>query len=119
MSNMLNNPNVRAMMAEASTREDVDGLPTEVSMEGKIIQEKILHILRLYPTISPSMLQVGIGNAIPPSIWRPNYEILRNARVVIERHETHESPGGRFIQYTFVELSPLVIPEMPNVPLGK
>lgn len=115
MSSLLNHPNVKAMMAEAATQEDLEGLPTEVSMEGKVIQEKILHILNLFPTISPAMLQVGIGTSIPPAMWRPNYDYLKKAKVIIERHAVHETPGGRLIQYTFVELSPLVIPEAPQV----
>lgn len=40
------------------------------------IAEKIIHLLGIYPIISPSMLQVGLGPQIPPRIWRPVLEML-------------------------------------------
>lgn len=108
----LDHPNVKALLAEA--HNEYDDLPTEVSMADKIIQEKILHILDLYPSVSPAMLQVGIGTSIPPAIWKPYLDMFIKSGIVIKREETRATPTGRFINYTFLEMSPLVVTEPPE-----
>lgn len=111
---LLDHPNVKIMM-EAEGPGDADGLETVVHHTDKTIQEKILFILNLYEPLSPSMLQIGIGTSIPPSMWKPSYNALLRKGVIIERQETHETPTGRNNTYTFIELSPLIVPEQPGL----
>ena len=35
------------------------------------IEVKILHLLGIYPIISPTMLQGGLGPSVKPALWRP------------------------------------------------
>src|SRR5260370_32502321 len=42
----------------------------------EMIRQRILHVLSIYPKLSPSMLQVGIGTGMPPTLWRPILEQL-------------------------------------------
>lgn len=56
--------------ASAPSNEDLGDL-TE-----NMIRLRILHTLWLYPKLSPSMLQVGIGTGFPPALWHPVLEKL-------------------------------------------
>ena len=69
------------------------------------IREKIVFILNVYPEISPTMLQAGIGPQLSPKKWRPVLEDLI-AEGVIEQHtETLQSPTGRHNSYVILSLA--------------
>lgn len=68
------------------------------------ISAKILHILGIYPRLSPTMLQVGIGTGISPSIWHPVLEILIEQGKIIKHQEMAHSPKGREQTYTIISL---------------
>ncbi len=70
----------------------------------KTISQKIEHVLSIYPHLSPSMLQTGIGTAIPPAIWRPVLQRLISEGIVIESEEVRETPTGRHHLYTILSL---------------
>lgn len=69
------------------------------------IKEKIVHLLKIYPVISPTMLQGGLGPYVKPKDWRPILEELVNQGVVVMYQETHLSPGGRYNVHNLISLS--------------
>lgn len=69
-----------------------------------LVKEKIVHILRIYPVISPTMLQSGLGAYIQPAIWRPALEELINEGVVVRSQESAQTPHGRHNTYEKLSL---------------
>jgi len=65
----------------------------------------ILHILTIYPIISPTMLQMGIGNSISPAKWRPSLEALIRIGDVKRWSDTELAPSGRHNNYTKLSLT--------------
>lgn len=81
--------------------------PVEEYMEREMkveIEMKILHILRIYPLISPTMLQAGLGPSCKPAIWRPVLLALIEEGKVIEEHESLLTPTDRSNTYTKLSL---------------
>ena len=98
----LAHPNVQEVLRE----ENLDATHvTDVSDGEKQIRDKICHLLKLFPRISPSMMQVGIGPAVPPKMWRPLLEQLITEGKVMRTSELHETPGGRQQSYTILSLT--------------
>ena len=60
-----------------------------------MIRDKIIHCLTLYPKLSFSMLQTGIGPSVPPAIWRPILEELKTANIVKVYSMSVKNPSGR------------------------
>jgi hypothetical protein len=89
---------------DAIEREGYD-YDFEAGTTDKAVREKIVFTLSVYPVLSGSMLQVGIGTSLPPTIWRPNYEALKKAGIIHEQNVTLEAPGGRMITYTKISLA--------------
>ena len=58
-----------------------------------MIRDKILYTLQIYPKLSPSMLQVGIGTSVSSKIWRPILnELISNGTV---REYSERSPRNQ------------------------
>ena len=72
--------------------------------ENEKLADKIVHILTVYPMISPSMLQIGLGPAVSPSIWKPILEGLIESGTVIRTNVLAETPSGRQNTYMRLEL---------------
>ena len=68
------------------------------------IREKILHILRIYPIISPTMLQSGLGPYTKPAKWRPVLATLIEEEAVIEDQLSLQTPSDRYNTYTLLKL---------------
>lgn len=81
---------------------DVDKLEADV-------WNRIIHVLKIYPKLSPTMLQVGIGTAISPAIWHPVLEAMLEDRVVDKKQEQHKTKTGRIQVYTILSL--VVVPK--------
>jgi hypothetical protein len=61
----------------------------------ELLREKILYVLRLYPRISPSMLQTGLGN-VRPADWRPVLEkLIKEGHINRETKVSHTPEGHR------------------------
>ena len=59
------------------------------------IRDRILFVMKIYPVISPSMLQVGIGTTFSPKLWRPVFDALvREGRIKVTSTSTL-TPTGR------------------------
>lgn len=68
------------------------------------IREKILHVLGIYPVISPTMLQAGLGPYTKPARWRPILQELIEAKKVIESQVSLQTPSDRYNTYTLLQL---------------
>lgn len=93
-------PSIRSLQEE-------EGPVGEVSYVGadKLIHDKILHTLSIYPILSATMLQVGIGTSISPTMWRPILEqLVRDGKITRTVYQD-ETPGGRSQTYTRFQLA--------------
>src|SRR5688572_23414578 len=84
-----------------------------------VIREKIIHALTIYPQLSHSMLQVGIGTSLPPALWRPVLDQLKRQGIVVEHTQSVKSPAGRDQTYEILSLAsrtdaPDLSPEAEN-----
>ena len=70
-----------------------------------LIRNKILHVLKIYPRISMSMLQVGIGTAISPKMWHPIFDSLKKEGKIDEKTVAAQGPSGRDQSHTIISLS--------------
>jgi len=65
----------------------------------ELIRARIIHVLHVYPGISQSMLQIGLGTAFPTDLWKPilNALIAENTikRIVVQ----HVTPTNRNQSY--------------------
>lgn len=69
-----------------------------------LIRERIIYVLTIWPKISPSMLQVGIGTALSPKMWRPVFDKLIRDRIVQQTISSSKSPSDRDQTHTTVSL---------------
>jgi len=60
-----------------------------------LIQAKILYTLGLYPRLSRSMLNTGIGPAISPVIWGPVLDDMIARKLVQEQVVNVKGPSDR------------------------
>lgn len=75
----------------------------------EVIRAKILHLLRIYPIISPTMLQSGLGAYIRPGSWRPILAELLEAGKVVEDQESRQTPADRYNTYSKLMLPGTVV----------
>lgn len=68
------------------------------------IRERLIHVLHIYPGISPSMLQVGIGTAISPKMWHPVMDQLKAEGLVKETEVMAQAPNGRDLTHKKLSL---------------
>lgn len=69
------------------------------------IEYRIKHILTIYPCISPSMLQIGLGSGIPADLWKPVLDKLVERGVVQKTFVAAVTPNGRQQTVTVLKLS--------------
>lgn len=82
----------------AATEEEV------VRDKEVLIKEMIIHLLTIYPSISPTMLQSGLGPSTKPALWRPILEELIENDIVVRDTEQSVSPYGQSNTYTKLSL---------------
>ena len=72
----------------------------------KLLREKIIFGLTIYPALSPSMLHVFLGTAQPKSIWKDVVlEQLISDGVVVKADVALTSPNDRAQTYTVLHLT--------------
>lgn len=86
--------------AELAVVED-----TEMDQK-KLITSKVVYTLGIYPRLSPSMLQVGLGTSLPPALWRPVIDELVDQGILIREHVSAETPSGRLQTHVTLSLNP-------------
>lgn len=74
------------------------------NIEGAEIETRILHLLKIYPIISPTMLQSGLGPSTKPAQWRPVLVDLLARGKVIEESQSMQTPSERYNTYTKLSL---------------
>lgn len=77
--------------------------------EQEEIQRKIIHLLRIYPVISPTMLQAGLGPSVKPDTWRPALDHLVSGGRVVEAQQSAQTPAGRYNTYTKLSLPNVLV----------
>jgi hypothetical protein len=70
-----------------------------------LIKAKIMYTLSVYPKISPSMLQVGIGPSTQPAIWRPILDDLIKDGLISREAVEKNTPTGRFNRHEVLSLT--------------
>ncbi len=101
---LLDHPHVKAMMSEEQelVPNEMELDPTQVD-----IAKRIKHVLNIYPKLSMSMLQVGIGTSMPPTMWKPTLFKMIEAGHVAHNSVTSTGPTGRMQVHTVIELTEL------------
>ena len=68
-------------------------------------RDKIVHVLTLYPVISPTMLQMGLGPSTKPKLWRPDLQMLIDEGIVLQETVSKQTPSGQYRQYQRLSLN--------------
>lgn len=71
----------------------------------KHIEDKILRLLAVFPKLSPSMIQIGIGSSMPATMWRPVLEDLVSRGQISRDTIIAPSGSGRTQNYTVISLA--------------
>lgn len=87
-----------------AAHEDEPEDNVEVSENEQTIRDKIVHILSIYPKLSHSMLQVGIGTSMPPGIWKPVLLKMIGEGIIENTSRSTSTPTGRVQAYTILSL---------------
>lgn len=82
-------------MTNRNHTEEEEVEPISGATWNKTVREKILHVLSIYPRISPSMLQVGIGPSMPANLWKPILKQLEDEGLIVKVSKTTVTPSGR------------------------
>lgn len=77
----------------------------------KFVRTKITHVLTIYPKLSMSMIQVGIGTSLSPKLWRAVLDQMAAEGLVKISVHTVMSPSGRAQVHNLVSLVPQAVPE--------
>lgn len=97
------------MQTLTADNENGNGAEDEAFVElraaQKLIRDKIVHTLTIWPQLSPSMLQVGIGTAITPKLWHPILKDLEEAGIIVRTEVRAKSHIGRDQVYTILRLN--------------
>lgn len=73
------------------------------SIAEDMIRQRILHTLWIYPKLSPSMLQIGIGTGFPPALWHPVLErMIDNGEVIRSQTQATNPVSKRDQTYTIL-----------------
>lgn len=91
-----------------SSRDDSQGGGSESRMTAEeMISLRILHTLSIYPKLSMSMLQIGVGTGFPPMLWHPVLEdLVTSGKVTKTQMQATHPVSGRDQTYTVIELTP-------------
>lgn len=92
----------------SDTTQVIDGTETTGALDTtkteKLVREKIVHVLSIYPCISPTMLQLGIGTGLPPDLWHPVLDAMLKENSVSKTQVRAIAPSGRDQVYTRLQL---------------
>jgi len=95
-------------LAQVNTNTNTN--TNEDSTEGLLspeesLNEKIVFTLTMFPKLTPSMLQVGVGPHIPPRKWRPLVEKLILDGTIKRSELGVTTPIGQYRTYTVLSLT--------------
>jgi hypothetical protein len=69
------------------------------------IRKQLIHLLRLYPVLSPTMIQSSLGGKVRPSVWRPIMESMIKEGTLVRNEVVSENSWGQFRSYTCIKLA--------------
>src|SRR3954462_413217 len=76
-------------MSDTNVNEELGDPPEDM------IRHRILHTLWIYPKISPSMLQIGIGTGFPSALWHPVLDQLIANGIVLRTQVQATNPVSK------------------------
>jgi hypothetical protein len=83
-----------------------DALTEAFEAQVKILREKMLFALTIYPALSPSMMHVAVGTNSPKSIWKDEIlETLIEEGLIIRREVKLTTPRERNQTFTVLHLA--------------
>lgn len=82
---------------------------TSTDSTSSSIRDKILKVLEMYPRISPSMLQIGIGSSLPTAIWRPVFDEMIASGTIVQTDIVSFSSTDRQQLYKIIHLASDVV----------
>ena len=80
----------------ANVNAESDNLNVQEGLDE--IRERILHLLEIFPYLSRSMIQIGLGPNCSPKFWDPVLTQLVELNKIKLVETTVASPGGRALQ---------------------
>jgi hypothetical protein len=78
------------------------------------IRERIEYALGIWPKLSKSMLQVGIGTSISPDMWHPVFDKMVEDGVIIVTDRPGVNPKGRKLTHEVIQLARQPDPGVSN-----
>lgn len=99
---------LRHRLDPGGAQDEDDELLIEVSPTTRSpeqTRQRIINILEIYPKLSPSMLQSGLGPHNKAANWRPILESLIQEGVVKRDQLSHHSELGRYRILVILSLS--------------
>lgn len=104
---MTNHSGALPVLADRQSEAELtlEGLKPNDPNPHKQFADKILHILSVYPKLSPSMLQMGIGGNQSPRKWHPALDDLITSGQVRRDIVEKMSPAGRRQRYIILSLA--------------
>lgn len=76
-----------------------------VDAGAEMLRSRIVHVLTVFPFLSQSMINVGIGTSIPSKLWQPILEDLISEGTISKTAINAQSPSDRNQTYTIYHLS--------------
>lgn len=94
-------------MEDSHTHEDEEMQVASLGETAEdMIRARIAHTLAIFPKLSPSMLQVGIGTGLPPGLWHPVLDRMIHEGLVTRRQARATNPVTKREQtYTILEVA--------------
>ena len=53
-------------------------------VQDDFVRERIIALLTVYPILSPSMIQIGLGSSLPTFVWRPVFDRMLISGELVE-----------------------------------
>jgi hypothetical protein len=91
-ANDANEPTVLHVIQPAHTESQVEELFRDV-------EDRLMHVMTIFPFVSASMLQTGIGPSLPPKMWRPVLHRMVSKGLVAATRLSAQTPAGRAMSY--------------------
>lgn len=90
---------------DAEVNEVVESaLDTSMQEVQKDVRDRIEHLMKIYPRMSKSMIQIVLGTSLPGKMWHPILDQLVEDGYCKRLVEHHQSPNGRLNSHTIYEL---------------
>lgn len=69
------------------------------------IQEQLTHLLRVYPVLSPTLIQALLGTKVRPHVWKPVMEQMIEGGTLVRQIAVSKNAWGQLHNYTCIKLN--------------